>query len=218
MMPLPSRNRGGQRIIAVRTRDLAGRCYLERMRSACRLVLIGSLLVVAAAPVDVPAAPRAGVAPPVRVIPGRFVLRGTARPDVAALPAREYPIDALVLVAPGKRPGSVQLHLRSRGHACELRGEVAREGLLTLEPGQTCLVEQQGEQPARITAQLRAGSGRLSESKLSLDLDWSLSGSMSATSGGTVTIPGTTTEVTLPGTPAIPVRGTVRAEASGARE
>jgi hypothetical protein len=184
------------------------------MRSVSRLVLLGSLLVVAA-PAEAPAAPREGVAPPVRVSPGRFVLRGTARPDVAALPARDYPIDALALVAPGKRPGSVQLHLRSRGHACELRGEVAREGLLTLEPGQTCLVEQQGEQPARITAQLRAGSGRLSERELSLELDWSLDGTMSVSSGGKVTIPGTTTEITLPAAPPVPVRGTVRAAASG---
>jgi hypothetical protein len=43
-------------------------------------------------------------------------------------------------------------------------------------------------------------------------------GSVTVSSGSRVTIPGTSVELTLPESPAVPVRGTVEAEVSGPRD
>jgi hypothetical protein len=145
---------------------------------------------------------------------GRFLLRGTARVDVTNLPARDYPVDALALVAPGREPGAVVLHLRARGYACELRGRVGPGQALAIDPGQTCAIEQRGTPPARLRAELRAGTGRLAADELSLDLAWNVSGTVSAAAVAEVMVPGTT-GLELP---PLPVRGTVATKAHGRRE
>jgi hypothetical protein len=169
-----------------------------------------------------PEAARAREAPAASSRPvtsGRYLVTGTARANVTVLPAREYPVDVLVMVAPGDGPGGVRLHLRSRGYACELRGRVGKEQVLALEPGQSCQVELQGpDQRGRIDARLQSGKGRLSQGELSLQLAWDVGGSVSVSSGSRVTIPGTSVELTLPEAPAVPVRGTVEAEVRGPRD
>jgi hypothetical protein len=163
---------------------------------------------------------RAGdAASPTSVATGRYVLRGTVRANTSLLPAREEAVDVLALVAAGDTRGDVRLHLRARGHACELRARISGGGALALEPGQTCRI-QLDEPDARghVDARLRSGSGLLDARRLSLDVAWDLTGSVTTRPGSRVGIPGTSVEVPLPAAPAVPVRGTVEAEASGPRE
>lgn len=199
------------------------------MRSPSLLAVVGLLVLVASLPSA--ASPQAskparssGAKEPsshstareqaARVSAGRFLLRGTARVDVTNLPARDYPVDALALVAPGREPGAVVLHLRARGYACELRGRVGPGQALALDAGQTCAFEQPGAPPARLRAELRAGSGRLGPDELTLDLTWDVSGTVSAATVAEVMFPGTTALELPP----LPVRGTVGTEAHGRRE
>lgn len=138
---------------------------------------------------------------------------------MSVLPAREYPLDVLALVAPGEAPGTVRLHLRSRGHACELRAVLGERDVLTIPAGQTCVVElDEAEGRGRVEARLRSASGRLAHRELSLQSTWEVSGSASLSSGGRVLVPGTTIEVEVPAAPSVPVRGTVDAAVSGLRE
>lgn len=150
-----------------------------------------------------------GATLPARVSAGRFLLRGTARVDVTNLPARDYPVDALALVAPGREPGTVVLHLRARGHACELRGRIGPGQALAIDAGQSCTIDQRGAPPARLRAELRAGSGRLGADELTLDLTWDVSGTVSASAVAEVIVPGALE------LPALPVSGTVATEAHG---
>ncbi|HET7754417.1 MAG TPA: hypothetical protein VFK85_10955 [Anaeromyxobacteraceae bacterium] len=166
------------------------------------------------------ASPQASAKPakPVAVAAGRYVLTGTARANLGAWPRRDYEVDVLALVAPGDRPGDLRLHLWSRGYACQLRGRVDAQ-TVWLEPGQTCHVEfGDASERGRVDATLRSGSGRLRTGDLELRLHWDVRGSATVPGGGSVTVPGTTLEVPLPDAPAVPVRGTVEAEARGPRE
>jgi hypothetical protein len=181
--------------------------------------IAAALLAMAVAWPDVAFASGVSAAGSRPVTSGRYLVSGTARANVTVLPAREYPVDVLVLVAPGDGPGGVRLHLRARGYACELRGRVESKQVLALEPGQSCQLDLQGpDQRGRIDARLQTGKGRLSQRELSLQLAWELGGSVSVSSGSRVTIPGTSVELTLPESPAVPVRGTVEAEVSGPRD
>lgn len=166
------------------------------------------------------AAPQHGdAARPPHISPGRYLLRGNVRADTSVLPAREEAVDVLALVASSDIPGDVRLHLRARGYACELRARIDGGGALALDPGQTCRI-QLDEPDARghVDARLRSGAGRVDTRALSLTVVWDLTGSLSTQPGSRVTVPGTSIEVPLPATPAVPVRGTVEAEASGPRE
>jgi hypothetical protein len=183
---------------------------LARVAAACAALI--------AAP-DRPGARGGDAASPTSVASGRYVLRGTVRANTSLLPTREEAVEVLALVAAGDTQHDVRLHLRARGHACELRARVSRGGALALEPGQTCRIElDEPDARGHVDARLRSGSGRLDARSLSLDVAWDLAGSVSTQPGARVAVPGTSIEVPLPATPAVPVRGTVEAEATGTRE
>jgi hypothetical protein len=149
-------------------------------------------------------------------VAGTYRLRGTARVDAAAPLGRniESRGDAVVRAAAA---GAVRLRLVSLGHACELAASRAADGALAFAAGQRCAFDlDDPDARGHVEARLRAGSGRLRDRHLSLDLAFDLSGAVAIRTVERVQVLGM--EIPSSWTPDLPVSGPAAVRAEGDRD
>jgi hypothetical protein len=160
----------------------------------------------------------AGQSPAAR-IRGTYRMQGFAH--IATRPAidREVELHADAILEPGARPDDVRAHLAARGHACDLLARIGRAGALGFEAGQRCMIDiDDPDARGRIEARLGSGRGQLQGERLTLELSWELSGTLSLRTTTRVHVPGTGVEIPETWTPAVRVRGEARATAEGKRD
>lgn len=177
----------------------------------------GWLVALAAALATGFAAPAAAAAPRERDdLGGTYRMRGTAQVDAAAPLGRNIDSrgDAIVRA---DRPGTIRVRLASMGQACELSAARKDDGALAFDAGQRCVFDlQDADARGHVEARLRAGSGRLRDRHLALDLAFELSGKIALRTAAGVQMLG----VELPSTwtPDIRLDGGAAVRAEGDRD
>lgn len=148
-------------------------------------------------------------------VAGRYLLEGPVRLEGTPFD-REVSLRADAVVAPaGGR--ALRVRLESEGQACDLEARLGADGGLAFAPGQAC--EAVIDAPAakgRVSARLRSGAGRIGGGRLAVELVFELAGAVRLGSGALEVLGGV---VSVPGAlaPEVPVKGTARAAAEGAR-
>jgi hypothetical protein len=170
----------------------------------------GGGLAAGAAPPAAPAAPD---------VLGTYRLRGRALIDARPFPARDEELHADAVLARGEGASGVRLHLAGDGFACDLAGTLAADGALAFAPGQRCAADLRSDEvDGRVEARLRAGTGRVREEVLTLDLAFTLSGSVRVRSGGALDALSAVVPVPGAGGEPVPVSGEARGKAEGRRD
>jgi hypothetical protein len=149
-----------------------------------------------------------------------FVLTGNAHVQVAPFPAGDHPGEMRVTLTGARTPGHVSVRLESRGYSCVLDASRSGSGALEFSTPATCPVEvSRPDARGRIDAQLRSGRGTVRDGRLTLELQFDVSGRI-ATRIARTSFMVLGTEVVVPGgwTPAAPIRGTVTSSGSGTRQ
>jgi hypothetical protein len=165
-----------------------------------------------------PCAGEAGAPSPAEVR-GTYRLQGTARLDARPFPARDEELHADAVLAPGRAPGQLRIRLSAEGLTCELAATLSADGGLAFAPGQRCDVELQGgEVEGKVGGRLLAGSGRVREELLTLELSFALAGAVRLRAGGTLDALGGLLALPGAGGSDLPVRGEVRGRAQGRRD
>jgi hypothetical protein len=151
---------------------------------------------------------------------GGYLLNAISQVRVSPFPASEQSSEVRVILERATTPGHVSVRLESRGYTCVLDAARSRSGDLEFSKPASCPVEvRRTDARGRIDAQLRSGQGKVRDGRLTLDLRFDVSGSISTrVSGRTFTL--FQAEFTFPEgwTPAVPIRGTVTSGGSGARQ
>ena len=131
---------------------------------------------------------------------GTYRLRGTARMNAGPILPSEIDVRADVILRPGAGERGIVAQVRSMGHVCDLKAQLAGDGTLAFAPGQVCLLELDSPEVAgRVESRLESGGGRVTAGTLELNLAWQLSGSIRPS----------------PWSPLIPVNGTASAAGKG---
>jgi hypothetical protein len=149
-----------------------------------------------------------------------FVLTGNAHVQVAPFPAGDHPGEMRVTLDESRTPGHVSVRVESRGYSCVLDASRSGSGSLEFSTPATCPVEvSRPDARGRIDARLRSGRGTVRDGRLTLELQFDVSGRI-ATRYSRTRFMVLGTEVVVPEgwTPAAPVRGTVTSSGSGTRQ
>jgi hypothetical protein len=150
---------------------------------------------------------------------GTYRLRGRALIDARPFPARDEELHADAVLARGEGASGVRLHLAGDGFACDLAGTLAADGALAFAAGQRCVANLRSDEvDGRVEASLRAGSGWVREDVLTLDLAFTLSGSVRVRSGGALDALSAVVPVPGAGGEPVPVSGEARGKAEGRRD
>lgn len=146
---------------------------------------------------------------------GTYRMRGSARVDAVAPLGRSIEArgDAIVRAA----GAGLRVRLASQGRACELVASRGADGGLAFAPGQRCAFDlDDADARGHVEARLRAGSGRLRDRHLSLELAFELSGAVALRTVGQGQVLGI--EIPAAWTPELPVDGTASVRAEGDRD
>ena len=150
---------------------------------------------------------------------GTYRLHGTAH--VVARPAlsRTVEVHADVVLRPGTVRREVLVRVAAEGYTCDLVASVGAAGALEFGRDQRCVVDVRSRDTrGHLDGKLRAGSGRLADGELSLQLAWDVSGSLGFRAGRRVEVGGAEVDLPAVWTPEVPVRGEAQASASGRRD
>ena len=153
-------------------------------------------------------------------IAGTYKVTGTAHVAISPFPTHDYPGEMTATLSRSAAPDAFALRLEARGYACTLQIRGASDGSLHFPDGATCPFDvSQPDARGHVNAQLRAARARVVGTRLEMDLQFEVNGSIQ------VRIPSRTirvlgAELPTPATwaPTAPVRGTAAAYGSGARE
>ncbi|HET6436747.1 MAG TPA: hypothetical protein VFG59_01705 [Anaeromyxobacter sp.] len=160
-----------------------------------------------------------GQAAPPGDLPRTYRLTGTARVKALPFPVRDQEIHADAVVRAGPSPGELEIHLLVEGYACDLAATSQRGGALRLAPGQNCRALFSGEEAeGRIEASLASGAGRLDEEALSLELVFTIGGSVRMREGGALDALGQALSLPGSGGSWTAVKGEARGRAEGRRD
>jgi hypothetical protein len=150
---------------------------------------------------------------------GIFLVRGSAHVQVSPFPTHDQPGDMRVTIERTRTPGRLSLRLTTRGHSCVVGATRAASGALDFPAPASCRIDvKDPDARGTVEARLRSGRGSLGGEKLSLELEFEVSGSVATR------LPRALLEMLGPGvggpdgfSPPVPVSGTVVARASGGR-
>jgi hypothetical protein len=149
-----------------------------------------------------------------------FLLSGNARVQVAPFPAGDHPGEMRVTLEPTRTKGHVSVRIESRGYACVLDATRSGTGALEFSTPATCPLEVRSpDARGHVDARLRSGRGTVRGDRLSVELQFDVSGRIATRfSRTTFTVLGTEVVVPEGWTPTAPVRGTVTSSGSGTRQ
>ncbi len=149
-----------------------------------------------------------------------FLLSGNTRVQVAPFPAGDHPGEMRVTLEPARTKGHVSVRIESRGYACVLDATRSGSGALEFSTPAACPVDvRHPDARGHVDARLRAGRGTVRDGRLTLDLQFDVSGRIATRFSRTAfSVLGTEIVVPEGWTPAAPIRGTVTSSASGTRQ
>lgn len=181
---------------------------------ATRAAICGAVVAVGSAILAPPAA-----ASTPRDVGGTYRLEGRAQVDARPFPSADEEIRADAVLALGAAAGQVRIHLAGQGLTCDLTASLDQAGALSLAQGQRCTADlHSDETEGRVEARLVSGSGSLRDDVLALVLDFALSGSVRARSGGSLEALGRALSLPGAGGDPVPVRGRAHGRAEGRRD
>jgi hypothetical protein len=149
---------------------------------------------------------------------GTFLVRGNAHVQVSPFPTHDQPGDMRVVIERSGARGQLSLRLTSRGHTCVFGAARAPDGAFDLVPASCRIDVKDPDARGTVEAQLRSGHGTLRGDRLTLDLEFGVSGRVDTR------VPRALLDMLGPGvagpdgfSPPMPVSGTVSSRASGGR-
>jgi hypothetical protein len=149
---------------------------------------------------------------------GTFLVRGSAHVQVSPFPTHDQPGDMRVVIERSGARGQVSLRLTSRGHTCVFGATGAPGGAFELTPASCRIDVKDPDARGTVEARLRSGHGTLQGDRLTLELEFDVSGRVATR------VPRALLEMLGPGvagpegfSPPVPVSGTVSSRASGGR-
>lgn len=150
---------------------------------------------------------------------GTYRLQGRVRVDARPFPARDDEVHADAVLSRGPAAGQVSIHLAGQGFTCELVASLDAAGALALAKDQRCTADLRSQETeGLVEGRLIAGTGRLRDDVLELDLAFALSGSVRLRSGGGLDELGKVLSLPGSGGKPVPVRGEARGRAEGRRD
>ena len=153
-------------------------------------------------------------------IAGKYKVAGTAHVAISPFPTQDYPGEMTATLSKSSAPDAFSLRLEARGYACTLRIRGASDGSLYFPDGAICPFDvSQPDARGHVNAQLRAGRGRVVGTRLEMDLQFEVSGSIQVwIPSRTIRVLGAEFQTPATWAPTAPVRGTAAASGSGARQ
>jgi hypothetical protein len=149
---------------------------------------------------------------------GTFLVRGSAHVQVSPFPTHDQPGDMRVTIERAGARGQLSVRLTSRGHTCLFGATRAPGGTFDLAPASCRIDVKDPDARGTVEAQLRSGHGALQGDRLTLELEFDVSGRVATR------VPRALLEMLGPGvagpegfSPPVPVSGTVSSRASGGR-
>jgi hypothetical protein len=145
-------------------------------------------------------------------------VRGSAHVQVSPFPTHDQPGDMRVTIERAGARGQLSVRLTSRGHTCLFGATRAPGGAFDLAPASCRIDVKDPDARGTVEAQLRSGHGALQGDRLTLELEFDVSGRVATR------VPRALLEMLGPGvagpegfSPPVPVSGTVSSRASGGR-
>jgi hypothetical protein len=187
------------------------------MRAPGRAAL--SILACLAAGPGLAAGAAGAAAPAAPDVLGTYRLRCRALIDARPFPARDEELHADAVLVRGGGASEIRLRLAGDGFACDLAAKLGADGALAFAPGQRCVADLRSDEvDGRVEARLRAGTGRVHEDVLTLDLAFTLTGSVQVRSGGALDALSAVVPVPGAGGEPVPVSGEARGRGEGRRD
>ena len=153
-------------------------------------------------------------------IAGKYKVAGKAHIAISPFPTHDYPGEMTATLSRSSAPNAFALRLEARGYACTLQIRGARDGSLHFPDEATCPFDvSQPDARGHVNAHLRAARARVVGTRLEMDLQFEVSGSIQVRiPSRTIRVLGAEFQTPATWAPTAPVRGTAAANGSGARE
>lgn len=153
-----------------------------------------------------------------RDLPATYRLEGTAQVSAPPTLDRRVALHADATLRAGAR-GELRVTIGAVGATCEVRAHADASGALRFDPGQRCAIDVRSpDARGHVDAILRAGTGRVDEERLSIDLALDVEGALALRTAPRADVLGHAVDLPATWLPEAPLRGSAHAIAAGSRD